>query len=152
MISLPIHGSVEAPRIARHGVLSRLEGYMTEETAQVVALVVSELVTNSVLHADLGADDTVLVEIALGDDQVTIAVTDPGSYLVPRLLPRDSTRPHGFGLRLVDDISTSWGSAAVPVPSRCGASLTSLSLDPSGPSSWNGTSASMKPRPQHSAG
>src|SRR6202035_4966212 len=105
MISLPIHGSPEAPRIARNGVLSRLEGYVAEETAQAVALDVSEVVTKSVLHADLGPDETVLVEIALGADQLTITVTDPGSYLVPRLLPRDPARPSGFGLHLVNDIS-----------------------------------------------
>src|ERR1700692_2966885 len=109
MISLLVHGSTEAPRIARHAVLSRLEGWVTEETAQDAALVVSELVTNSVLHADLGADDMVQVEIVLGDDQLAITVTDPGSYLVPRLLPRDPTRPYGFGLHLVNDISTGWG-------------------------------------------
>ena len=109
VISLPIHGGAAAPRIARAGVLSRLEGRVTDETADDVALVVCELVTNSVMHAGLGADDTVLVEIALGDDRLAITVTDPGSDLVPRLVPRDPTRPHGFGLHLVNDISVSWG-------------------------------------------
>ncbi len=108
-ISLPILGNAEAPRTARNAVLSRLEGRVTAETADDIALVVGELVTNSVQHADLGANDTVLVEIALGDERLAIAVTDPGSDFVPRLLPRDPTRPHGFGLHLVNDISASWG-------------------------------------------
>jgi anti-sigma regulatory factor (Ser/Thr protein kinase) len=106
---MPIDGNPEAPRIARKAVLSRLEGRVTDETAGDIALVVSELVTNSVLHADLGAHDTVLVEIALGDDRLMITVTDPGSDFVPRLLPRDPTRPHGFGLHLVDDVAARWG-------------------------------------------
>lgn len=107
---MPIRGDTEAPRTARNAVLSRLEGRVTDEIACDIALVVGELVTNSVLHADLRTDDTVLVEIALGDDQLAITVTDPGSAdLVPRLLPPDPTRPHGFGLHLVNDISASWG-------------------------------------------
>ncbi len=82
---------------------------MTEDMVQDAALVVSELVSNSVVHARLEADDTVLVELDLGEDQLAIMVTDPGSDLAPRLLPLDPTTPHGFGLHLVDQISTSWG-------------------------------------------
>jgi two-component sensor histidine kinase len=108
VISLPICGGAAAPRTARHAVLSRLDGWVTDEMAQDAALVVSELVTNSVLHAELDADDTVLVELALDEDQLAITVTDPGSG-VPRLLRRDPGTSHGFGLRLVNDISTSWG-------------------------------------------
>jgi anti-sigma regulatory factor (Ser/Thr protein kinase) len=109
VISLPIRGDTEAPRIARNAVLSRLEGQVAAEDAYDIALVVSELVTNSVMHADLGADDTLLVEMAVGDDRLAITVTDPGSHLVPRLSPRDALTPHGFGLHLVNDISASWG-------------------------------------------
>ena len=109
VISLPIEGSTDAPRLARNAVLSGLDGRVTDKTACDVALVVSELVTNSVLHADLDADDTVMVEIAVDDDRLAITVTDPGSALVPRLLPRDPTGPHGFGLHLVNDISAHWG-------------------------------------------
>jgi anti-sigma regulatory factor (Ser/Thr protein kinase) len=100
--------------MARNAVLSRLEGQVTEETAHDIAIVVGELVTNSVQHADLGTDDSVLVEIALGDDRLAITVTDPGSDVVPRLLPRDPMTPHGFGLHLVNDISTSWGVRSDP--------------------------------------
>jgi anti-sigma regulatory factor (Ser/Thr protein kinase) len=109
MISLPIHGDMEAPRIARKAVLSRLEGRVTNENAYDIALVVTELVSNSVMHANLGADDTVLVEITVGDDRLAVTVTDPGSGLGPRLLPRDPVRPHGFGLHVVNDIAARWG-------------------------------------------
>jgi anti-sigma regulatory factor (Ser/Thr protein kinase) len=76
--------------------------------------VVSELVGNSVLHAGLDADDIVLVELALGDDRLAITVSDPGSDLIPRLLPLDPTMPHGLGLHVVDDISSSWGTRRNP--------------------------------------
>jgi anti-sigma regulatory factor (Ser/Thr protein kinase) len=82
---------------------------VTKQTASDAALVVSELVTNSVQHADLGAEDTVLVELTLDVGRLAITVTDPGSDLVPRLLAPDPTTPRGFGLHLVDNVSTSWG-------------------------------------------
>lgn len=109
MISLPIPASTDGPRIARHAVLARLDGCVTDQTAHDIALLVSELVTNSVVHADLSAEHTVLVELAVADDRLTITVTDHGSDLVPRLVPRDPTTPHGLGLHLVDALSDSWG-------------------------------------------
>jgi two-component sensor histidine kinase len=109
MVCVPIHGGTEAPRIARQAVLCRLDGQVAAEIAQDAALLVSELVTNSLLHADLGVDDTVLVELALNEACLAITVTDPGSHGLPHLLPLDSGRPHGFGLRLLNDISSRWG-------------------------------------------
>jgi anti-sigma regulatory factor (Ser/Thr protein kinase) len=79
-------------------------------------------VTNSVLHAHLGGDDAVLVELAFSDGRLAITVIDPGSDLVPHLLPVDPMPPHGFCLHLVNDLSTSWGVRRNPVPSRCGVS------------------------------
>lgn len=114
VISMPIHGGPEAPGVARRAVLSRLDGRVTDETARDVALVVSELVTNSVLHAKVGEDDSVLVELAVVDDRLAIAVTDPGSKFVPRLVPPDPTKPRGFGLQLVDGIATCWGVRRSP--------------------------------------
>ena len=114
MISLPIRGSTEAPRIARNAVLSRLDGRITDETAYDIALVISELVTNSVVHANLGEEDTVLVEVTVLDDRLAIAVTDPGSDLTPRLLPRDLTKANGLGLHLVDQMCLSWGVRRSP--------------------------------------
>jgi anti-sigma regulatory factor (Ser/Thr protein kinase) len=109
MISLPIHGSTEAPRIARNAVLARLDGRITDKTAGDTALVISELVTNSVVHANLGEEDTVLVEVTILDDRLAITVTNPGSDLTPRLLPLDLTKANGLGLHLVDRVCLSWG-------------------------------------------
>ena len=108
-MSLPVPGSGEAPRIARHAVLDRLEGCVTKEGANDIALLISELVTNSVVHAGLGSEDTVLVELAAAGDRLTITVTDHGSDLVPQLLPRDPSTPHGLGLHLVEALSDNWG-------------------------------------------
>jgi len=114
VISIPIHVGTDAARVARHAVLSRLDGRVSDESADDIALIVSELVTNSVLHANVGEDDSVLVELAVTDGRLAITVTDPGSDQTPRLLPRDPTKANGLGLHLVDRISASWGVSRRP--------------------------------------
>ena len=49
-----IRGGEGAPSRARKSVPSQLEGQIAPTTASDVALIVSELVTNSVLHANVG--------------------------------------------------------------------------------------------------
>ena len=51
-----VRGGVGAPSRARRSVLSLLEGHIAPTTASDVALIVSELVTNSVLHANVDPD------------------------------------------------------------------------------------------------
>jgi two-component sensor histidine kinase len=53
-ISMQIRGGVDAPGRARRSVLSHRESRVVQTTASDVALVVSELVTNGVLHANVG--------------------------------------------------------------------------------------------------
>jgi anti-sigma regulatory factor (Ser/Thr protein kinase) len=106
-----IRGGVDAPSRARRSVLSELAGQIAPATAPDVALIVSELVTNSVLHANVGAGGTLTVELIRLDDRVRINVIDPGSPLEPRLLPPDPERLGGIGLRVVDELSEAWGVA-----------------------------------------
>ena len=113
LISLPIRGGINAPRRARRSVLSRLNSHVPQRQASDAALLVSELVTNSVIHAAVGPDRTVLVEVAKRDDRLLIAVTDPGSRLEPRLKHDD--RPRHLGLVLVDALSAAWGVERDPV-------------------------------------
>ena len=80
-------------------------GSTTGWLAQDAALAVSELVTNAIraagqcslsawYHADQGA--------------VRVEVIDT-SQEMPAIQPRDSGRVGGHGLRIVADVSTSWG-------------------------------------------
>jgi anti-sigma regulatory factor (Ser/Thr protein kinase) len=110
-IFIRIHGGVDAPRRARRSVLSQLEGQIVSTKAQDVALIVSELVTNSVLHANVGESRTLTVELMRLDDRVRINVIDPGSPVEPRLLPPDPERLGGVGLRVVEELSGAWGVA-----------------------------------------
>jgi anti-sigma regulatory factor (Ser/Thr protein kinase) len=110
-ISMRIHGGVDAPNRARRSVLSQLAKDIPQTTASDVALVVSELVTNSVLHANVGAHLTLTVEVVTVDDRLRISVIDPGSRLEPRILPLDPDRVGGIGLFVVNEVSEAWGVA-----------------------------------------
>ncbi len=108
-ISLRIAGGADAPLCARRSVLSQLGGQLSETRAGDLALIVSELVTNSVIHAHVGPEETVTVECTMFHDRLRITVTDPGSRLEPRLRPLDPCGGGGYGLRIVTELSLAWG-------------------------------------------
>ncbi|CAM5292319.1 ATP-binding protein [Streptomyces narbonensis] len=71
-----------------------------------VALVVSELVTNAVVHT---ASARVICEIREGEDTLRIAVRDEGGPAGPRM--RDCGEDErGRGLLIVDALCTAWGA------------------------------------------
>ncbi|GAA0977814.1 hypothetical protein GCM10009555_039620 [Acrocarpospora macrocephala] len=78
-----------------------------------LALVVTELVSNSVRHSDSGRNPNgeVTVAVASYQDTIYVNVTDDGSATsAPHLrLPTDVERLGGRGLRLVDQIADNWG-------------------------------------------
>ena len=110
-ISLELRGGARAPREARAAVLAAVGDHLSAPAAHDVALVVSELVTNSVLHALTGPAQHVGIEVGVLDDRVLIAVRDRGSRFVPRLTRREPEAPDGLGLMLVDRLARSWAVA-----------------------------------------
>jgi anti-sigma regulatory factor (Ser/Thr protein kinase) len=104
-------GGAGAPARARQSVLAQLEGGLVDAQASDAALLVSELVTNSVVHADVGAGETLTVELLELEDRLRITVIDPGSPREPRLPPRVEHRQSQFGLLLIDQLSETWGFA-----------------------------------------
>ena len=72
-------------------------------------LLVSELVTNSVRHAQLTRDMTIRVSVALVDGAVRIEVEDPGDGAIAAV-PPDREHGGGFGLYLVEILAERWGS------------------------------------------
>ena len=108
-ICMRIPGGDDAPTRARRSVHAQLEGHIPASTATDAALLVSELVTNSVVHANVGAGRALTVEVTTLDDRLRIAVTDPGSHLRPCVLPPDPETPGGLGLLLVNELCETWG-------------------------------------------
>lgn len=107
--SILIAGGRGAPARARMQLLAQLDPDVSVSGASDAALIVSELVTNSVVHAQVGADQAILLELTTLGDHLRIAVIDPGSQLEPRILDTTPDAPGGLGLRIVQHMSTAWG-------------------------------------------
>jgi len=97
-VSLRVPGGDAGPRTARLQVLSALDGALSERELTDVGLLVSELVTNSVRHAGVGADGTITVDLWMRGDRLRLSVTDPGGPSLPRLIDSSPERPGGLGL------------------------------------------------------
>ncbi|MFF4354137.1 ATP-binding protein [Streptomyces sp. NPDC001530] len=98
-------GSVaQARRLAR----TRLSGWaVCEDTCDTAALVISELVTNAIVHA---AGERVMCELHDRDDALRIAVRDQGCAPgEPHPSPQRPEEEHGRGLLLVAAVSRAWG-------------------------------------------
>jgi serine/threonine-protein kinase RsbW len=72
-----------------------------------VLLLVTELVTNAVCHANAGPDAVVRVELRRGSDFVRVAVSDEGTGFRAEP-PHERDHADGWGLALVDRIADRW--------------------------------------------
>ena len=93
-----------APRLARRFVTEVLDAIGRDELAERAALLVSEVVTNAVLHG--AAPLRVSVEPRNG--AVRLAVADGGDGR-PEVVDADDDALHGRGMQLVRDLADGWG-------------------------------------------
>jgi anti-sigma regulatory factor (Ser/Thr protein kinase) len=114
-VAMRIPGGPFAPRTARSMLSSRIAPGVNGTILEDAALIVSELVTNSVRHANVGVQKLLAVDVTTLKDRLRITVSDPGSDCEPRLVPAGPEATHGFGLRLVDRLATAWGVTHEPV-------------------------------------
>ncbi|MFD4509655.1 ATP-binding protein [Streptomyces sp. NPDC058457] len=98
-----------SPAQARRLVRARLTGWsVCADTCDTAALVISELVTNAIVHT---ASSRVVCELHDHDDTVRIAVHDEGcSPDEPHPSPQRPEEEHGRGLLLVDALCQAWGA------------------------------------------
>ncbi len=94
---------------ARRLTYARLSGWsVCADTCDNAALVISELVTNAIVHT---ASGRVVCELHDHDDMVRIAVHDEGCAPgEPRPSPQRPDEEHGRGLLLVDALCRAWGA------------------------------------------
>jgi serine/threonine-protein kinase RsbW len=82
---------------------------LSETSRETVALIVSELATNSIRHAQLSPDDAIELHLGNGDGEVRVAVHDGGGGFSPPTAPADPLAIGGRGLAIVAALSTAWG-------------------------------------------
>jgi anti-sigma regulatory factor (Ser/Thr protein kinase) len=104
--ALPAHP--ESVAGARRLTRTRMDKWrLDRDTHEAAVLIVSELVTNAVVHT---ASVRVVCELHFLDRRLRIAVQDQGHQPGGPRLSRTADDEHGRGLLLVDAMSSAWGS------------------------------------------
>ncbi|WP_327112462.1 ATP-binding protein [Streptomyces sp. NBC_01341] len=104
--ALPAHP--ESVAGARRLTRARLaEWRLTGDTHDAAVLIVSELVTNAVVHT---ASARVVCELRCREGRLRVAVQDQGHLPGGPRLSLTADGEHGRGLLLVDSMSLAWGS------------------------------------------
>ena len=101
-----------APGSARH----ELEAFAADLPAarmNEARILVTELVTNSVLHA---SGTSIEFTLRLTPAHLAIEVSDGGGPTRPELVTggAEADQPHGWGLRIVESLTESWGVRDAP--------------------------------------
>ena len=105
----------DGPAQARRIVVRECSRRVSERTLEDFELLVSELVTNRILHGEPGADNTVLLDLRI-NSTLCCAVSDHGSGTGRRddrlstATHRDRTGGRPPGLRLVNRLADRWGT------------------------------------------
>jgi anti-sigma regulatory factor (Ser/Thr protein kinase) len=97
--------AVTAARLA----LADLESQLDASVAFDVRLLVSELVTNSVQHAAVNAEDSIELLVSMKDEVVRVTVRDEGPGFEPPASPPPEDADAGWGLFLVEQLADAWG-------------------------------------------
>ena len=95
---------VNSPWLARTWVTEQLAGRVDVSVIDAFRLIVSELITNAILHA-VGAIELC---VAVHSGQARVEVTDEGRDCDVVVIPIASEE-HGRGLRVVDATADRWG-------------------------------------------
>jgi CheY-like chemotaxis protein len=97
------------PRLARRFVTRAFERWDVRSELDVIELLVSELVTNSIVHGGADAE----ISVAVVADRVRVTVFDSSREpLVRRELGTEGTS--GRGLLMLDALAAEWGTEFVP--------------------------------------
>ncbi len=102
---LPVFPDVDTAT-ARRLVVATCEFWDCTDVAEDATAIASELVANAFRHAATDAE----LRLELRRDLLTVALTD-GSAAPPARRPADEGEAGGFGLRIVESLSTTWGWA-----------------------------------------
>ena len=107
-IELRLPPTKDAPASARRA-LDELKHAVSQEVLDDIRLLVSELVTNSVRHADLEPSQWVGLSVVVEGGIVRVEVVDPGPGFRPEISRPTVYQESGWGLYLVEQVAHRWG-------------------------------------------
>jgi two-component sensor histidine kinase len=105
-----IEAQPEGPAQARRIIAEELSSMLSPAELDDLKLMVSELVTNGIVHGGQGDDVPVMLDLCI-NGIIRCAVLDEGPGFAAR--GREDTR-RGWGLRLVEQLSDRWGMECSP--------------------------------------
>ena len=106
-----IPGGPQAPLAARARIAESFEFRLEKPVVDNMRLLVSELVTNCVLHSGASPGGEITVRADVGDDHVRTEVCHDAPTFEPPTGNPDIATPGGLGLFLVEQVSSAWGIA-----------------------------------------
>jgi anti-sigma regulatory factor (Ser/Thr protein kinase) len=107
LIEAKLNAGLRAASQARH-LVAQLDANDLDHVMEDVALLVSELVTNSYRYGGLRRDDTISLTVSRSAKTVRVDISDPGrGTTVPA--PRRPTAEGGWGLEIVRRTADRWG-------------------------------------------
>jgi len=107
-LSISFTPSLQAPGRARR-VVDEFTADLDPDTSDKLRLLASELVTNAVTHSDAPSDHAVVLEMVMSADNVRLVVSDGGGGFERQGYPNVADFG-GWGLWLVEQLSTAWGT------------------------------------------
>ena len=111
-IHLFLGPDTRAPSRARRALRSELESVLEDDVLDRAMLLVSELVTNSVRHGGLRPDQEIELTVRASPHHLRVEVAAPGEGFELASSPPPTRRDApagGWGLYLVDRLSSAWG-------------------------------------------
>jgi anti-sigma regulatory factor (Ser/Thr protein kinase) len=90
---------------------------------EAMRLLLTELVTNTVLHAGLDRHDVIVMRVETGAGRTLVEVEDPGHGFTVKVVTPGQSGLGGRGLDLVDRLSARWGIARADAATRVWAEL-----------------------------
>ena len=113
-LKLELERNPEAPSLARAAIFGFCRGREWGPGAiATITLLVSEIVTNAVIHPDLDPPGTIGFSARCGEEVVRVEVSDRGRGFAPQ--PRDPDQLEGgYGLYLLEKEAECWGIESTP--------------------------------------
>lgn len=106
-LSLPI--DLTAPSQAR--VALREAEELKARRLDLLELLVTEVVTNAVLHADQAPDESVRVIVTIKNRTARVVVEDEGEGFAPQIPETDPWATGKRGLLFLDELADRWGTS-----------------------------------------